>query len=319
MKFYKFNAIAIAALFAISASAQEKFDIAGGGGAKNGSTYSTMLGELAEVCSTDDLTINETGTNGGVQNLQLVKDNKVKAGIVPTDLLFAAKMDNASSVAQIKVLFPMHPEQIHLIVRDDKMVEGGLTIGGKNFGGKDVVYNQPEDLKGRAVGAVGGSAVSARIVNDQLRMGWVIKEFGTNVLLLDALAKHEVDGAVMVAGAPSEAVKKVTGKFKLLALRGNADTAVVYSAAKIQYANLNGNRAVDTLASTALMVTRTWRSDEMIAKLAVFRGCFYKNLPKLQDKTGTHPAWQTVVELDQSKWPLYEFPKAAAATPAKKK
>lgn len=315
-----FSVIALTIGLSAVATAQEKFDIAGGGGAKNGSTYSTMLGEFSGACSTDDFQINEVGTNGGVQNLNLLLTNKVKAAIVPTDLLFAAKQDNASSVAQIKVLFPMHPEQVHLIVRGDAKTEGGFNVMGKNFGGNTVMYNNPEDLKGRQVGAVGGSAVSARILSDLLRMGWVVNDtYKSNVELLAALTKHEVDGVVMVAGAPSDAVAKIAGNFKLLTLRGNADTGAVYTASKVQYPNLNNNRAVDTLASPALMVTRSWKSDEMIAKLAGLRSCFYKNLPKIQDQTGTHPAWQSVLELDQAKWPLYELPKVGGqAAPAKK-
>ena len=82
---------------------------------------------------------------------------------------------------------------------------------------------------------------------------------------------------------------------------------------KVQYSNLNQNRAVDTVAAPALLVTRKWASKEMQDSLARLVACYRENLPKLKDKTGAHPAWQTIELEDQGKWPMYELPKVAAA------
>lgn len=297
------------------AFAQEKFTIAGGGGAKNGSTYSDMLGTIAGTCSTDEMPLEELPTNGGVKNLELIRANKVKGALVPSDLLFAAKMENASSVANIFTIFGMHPEEVHLVARGGVKTEGGVTVFGKNLGGKDIVYNNPEDLKGRPVGAVGGSAETARILGDLLRIGWTVQKFESNAELVRALTAKTIDAALFSVGAPSPAIAALPPTFKLLPLRGNSDTAAVYSPAKLQYANLNGNRAVDTLSSQALLVSRTFRAPETLAALAALRKCLTDNLGKIQDKSGTHPAWQNVSLDNRGKWQWYELP-SAAPTPA---
>lgn len=301
--------------FALSfgAHAQDKFTVAGGGGAKNGSTYSAMLGDLAGFCSTEALPIEEVQSSGGVANLEMLRANKVKAAIVPTDVILAAKADNASSVANIKTLFSLHPEEVHLIARADTKVEGGLSAFGKNIGGDKVTFNQPEDLKGRAVGAVGGTVRTAQILNSFLHIGWTVQDYPSTTAMMDALTTGKVDAVLVVAGAPSAAVAKLDGRFKLLAIRGNSDTAGVYVPTKLQYEKMNGGRSVDTLSTQALLVTRTFRSPEMMANLGALRECFVASLPKIQDKDGTHPKWQDVNPTDHGKWEWYDLPKTSAA------
>lgn len=297
----------------------EKWLIAGGGGAAT-STYSHMIGTIAEACSTDELQLEEKGTNGGPANLALLKENKVKLAIVPLDLLFAAKLDNASSVAQIKTLFPLHNEQVHLVVRSGIKKEGGLAIGGMRLGGTEVVYSRPEDLKGRPVGAVGGSATTARILGDMLRLDWAVTDVKDTATLLNSLSTGQLDAIVISAGAPSAALAKIDGsRFKLLPVRGNSDTTVVYGPAKIEYPNLNGGRSVDTLQAPALLATRVWRAPETVAKLGALRSCLSRQLPAIQDKEGTHPAWQGVTAEDSGRWPYYDLPVEAPKAAAKPK
>ena len=313
--------ISIGALVAAFASAPayaqaEKFTIAGGGGAKNGSTYSAMLGDLAGVCSTDELPLEEVNTNGGVKNLELLKANKVKAALVPTSVLAAAKLENSTSVANIKTLFALHPEEVHLVARADTKFEGGVTMFGKNVGGDKVAYNQAEDLKGRTVGAVGGSVVDARILGSMLHLGYNVTPFDDNAKLFDALTKGQLDAAVIVAGAPSTVVEKLpNGRFKFLPIRPNQELASVYNPTKVQYQNVSEGKAVDTISTQALLVSRTFRSPEMLTSLAKLRACFVASVPKLQDKDGSHPKWQDVDPTNRGKWDWYDLPTVASNTP----
>ena len=315
------SVMVLALLFAVSSFAQEKFVIAGGGGAKNGSVYSNMVGTIAQFCSSDQMTIEEQQTSGGVENLSLIRNNKVKAAIVPSDVLAAAKFDNAASVAQIWTLMTLHNEAAHLIVRGDAKKEGGFSIGKMQIGGETVVFNNPEDLKGRVIGAVGGSAITGRIISDMLRYSWKIDStsFKNTSELLAALTSGKIDAVIISAGLQSDAVKSIKGNFKLLPLRGNSDTQAVYQPMKIEYTNLNGGRSVDTIGARAVLVTRTWRSEEMLQTLGTFRHCMLSNLGKIQDTTDTHPAWQDVNAEERGTWQWYNLPNPASKTSVKKK
>lgn len=249
---------ALAMMFSHAVFGQEKFTIAGGAGIKQKSVYSDMLGTIATACTTDEMPVEEVVTSGGAENLRLIKGNKVKAAIIPSDLLEAARFENASSVANIQTLFTLHMEAEHLIVRADTKKEGGISIGAlKNIGGDSVNFNNPEDLKERQVGAVGGSAITARVISDMLRYKWQVTDVPSTNELIEKLAKGELDAILISAGLQSEAVKAIKGNFKLLPLRGNSDTARIYKAVKVEYPNLNNGRSVDTLGARAIMVTRT--------------------------------------------------------------
>lgn len=314
MKIIRYIALTVLMLVYFNSSmAQDKFVIAGGGGAKQGSVYSAVLGDLAGACSSDGLTIAEQTTSGGVQNLQLLLSNKVNAAIVPSGLLFRAKEDNAASVVNIKTLVALHPEAIYLVARADIKKEGGYGYGSFKVGTTDVQYNNPEDLKGRQVGAVGGSMVDGQNLSDKMRFGWVMTEFEKTTDLLGALTTGKIDAVVIQAGIPSPAISGLHGNYKLIPIRGNSDTQAIWNATKVQYTNMNQGKAIDTISAPALLVTRKWGSVEMNAKLASLVQCYKDNLGKIQDTTGTSPAWQSVSLEDQGRWPMYELPKAAVA------
>lgn len=325
MKTNRLFLIVAAMAVSLSVQAQEVFKIGGGGGAKNGSVYSSMLGTLSERCSTDDMKLEEVQSKGGPANLTSIKANQIKGALIPADVMAAARFDNASSVANLKVLFTLHNEAAHLIARADTKQEGGMSFGSLgSLGGTKVTFNTAEDFKGRTIGAVGGSATTARILSDMMKYQWKVEDnFENTAALLNALQTGKVDGIMISAGLQSDAVKAVKGNFKLIPLRGNSDTQNVYQPVKVEYANLNGGRAVDTLAARALFITRTFRDPEQLAKLAALRACFFAQLPKIQDSDGTHPAWQDVNAEDRGDsryW--YDLPStkpAVAAAPVPKK
>lgn len=312
-----------AAILAIALSttvlAQEKFIVAGGGGLKKGSTYSQMLGELSGVCSSDQFQIEEKNTNGGVQNLELLRGSQVEAAMVPTSVLYAMRMDNPASVSNIKTLFSLHNEEVHLIAYSGERKEGGYGIGKLKFGQTTIAYNNADDLKGRPVGAVGGSVIDARVLSDLLKLGFQVISYDDNDKLKAAMVSGEIDAAIVVAGAPSSFVASLPqNQYKLLPIRGNNDTNVAYSPTKVQYQNLGG-RSVDTLSTQALMVSRNFRSPQMLGNLANLRKCFQDNLEKIQDKRGSHPKWQDVDASQQGKWEWYNLNASAASQPTGKK
>lgn len=318
MKTNRLFMIAAAMVISLSAHAQEAFKISGGSGGK--SVYSSMVGTLAERCSTDTMQIQEVTSSGGPKNLTELKGNKVKGAIIPADLLAEARAENPSSVANIKILAVLHNETALLIARAGVKQEGGMSLGFTTVGGSKVTFNTPEDLKDRVIGAVGGSAVTARILSNKLKLGWKIdaQSYDNNDKLIAALESGKLDAIMISAGVQSDYVKAINGnKFKLIPIRGNTDTGDYYQPIKIEYSNLNAGRSVDTLSARAYLTTRVFRSQEQIQQLADLRACFFRELPKIQDADLTHPAWQDIDPDVRPATGWYDLPstKTAVAAP----
>ena len=165
-------------------------------------------------------------------------------------------------------------------------------------------------MAGRQVGAVGGSVLSGRVVAAQSGLNFQIVEFPDNNTLKDALLTGKVDTILVVGGAPHALVGSLDQRFRLLAVSPEIQKKVsgVYSATKLSYSNLN-QAGIDALTTQSQIVTRTYRSPAMINQLTKFRTCFTREVPNLQDKTGSAPKWQLVDINDQGKWEYYQLGK----------
>ena len=104
------------------------------------------------------LTVQET--KGSFDNLQGIIDNKFTAGIAQFDVMkFFEEKDPGMS--RIKVLMPLHVEEIHIVGLNKSDKAGGVNIQGFNIGGRAVELNSIKDLAGKKVAAWGGSVLSA--------------------------------------------------------------------------------------------------------------------------------------------------------------
>lgn len=295
---------AVAMLAAVAvAQAQEAFTVATGD-SKSGSTYSQMFREFTARCSAA-MPLRERETKGSVENVDLLTGNQVNAAIVQSDLLFFTRMTDEAKVANVKTLVGLHPEELHFIARGDVKKEGGFM----GFGGKDVVFKSVEDLRGRNVGAVGGSVLSGRVFSAQSGLNFNVLTFPDNNALTTALLNGQVDTILVVAGAPSKTLQALDGRFRVLPVTPAVaqKVAAVYSPAKLSYANM-GAAGVPTVATQALLVTRVYRSTQTQGQLAKLRECFNEQLGNIQDATGTHPKWQTVDAANKGKWAYYDLP-----------
>ena len=301
--------VALAALTALGiakcASAQEL--IVATGNLQTG-TYSKMFTEITRYCqpSTIGIMIKQQQTTGSVENLSLLLDNKVNGAWVQSDMLFLRKAQDKSKTEPIKTLVGLHPEELHFVARADTKTEGGVSLGKFNVGGSKVTFNTLGDLRGRAVGAVGGSFVSLQLVSQNAGLDLQPVEFPNNDALKAALLGGQIDAALIVGGAPHPVVASLTKQFRLLPV--GQDTAMklkdVYDPILVSYDNL-GQASVPTLATQALFVSRLYSSEKMNATLGKLRKCIKDNIPELKDALGTHPKWQAVTVENDGKWPLY--------------
>jgi uncharacterized protein len=299
-----FMAALVFAASTTGAWAQDSFTVATGD-SKAGSTYSQMFRELAKRCSSAMPMAEHETKRGSSENVDLLVGNQVNAAIVQSDLLFFTKMTDPAKVNNVKTLVGLHPEELHFIARGDVKKEGGVL----GFGGKEVVFRSVQDLAGRTVGAVGGSVLSGRVFAAQSGLKFNVQPYEDTEALKAALLTGKIDTALFVAGAPSKAVASLDGRFRVLAVPPAIAKSVagVYSPTKISYQNLAA-AGVDTVSTQALMVTRVYRSKQMVDQLGKFRSCFENELGNIQDSKGTHPKWQDVDAAKLGKWDVYALP-----------
>ena len=310
-KVFAMFAMAFAVLFGQAAGAQgtaapaanSKLLFATGDG-KNGSTYAIMGDQLMKYCGKD---FAATYSGGGVQNGEWLMGNKVSAAIVQPDMLEILRRNDPAKVANIRTLFTLHEEEVHLIATTATTKEGGFL----GFGATKKTINSFADLAGLPIGAVGGSTNTANIISATADAKWKVMNVSGNKDLKQQLLDGNLAAAVVVGGAQHEMVAALPPTFRLIAIPKDVQAKLVekklYRPAKLTYPNLRAT-GVDTVSVTATVVTRIYRSPEQLAKLKDFRTCFQKNLGTIQDSTGTHEKWQMVDGDYKGGWPWYDLP-----------
>lgn len=287
-------------------------------------TYSKMFNQMRAHCGAVPgmPPLAELNTTGTVKNVAELVGNQVDAAIVQADYLFLrAATDEA--VKGIYTVVALHPEEVHFAARADTKTEGGFGLGGFRVGGTKVSYDTVDSLKGRAVGAVGGSVPTARMVSARSGLNFDVLEFPTNEALKQALLDGKIDALVAVGGSPLTLIAELDGRqFKLLpatdTLFKNERLMQNYGRRAVTYDNLGSAGAgVAVLATDALLVARTYDDPELLAALGKLRACIHANVSKLKNTRNTHPKWQLVRTDYRGQWQWYDLPNtdAAAAAP----
>lgn len=285
-------------MFNTYVSAQEKVLLSSG---KKGGTNWTMIEQLRSVCGKDFIE-NGVQDGGSPATLEAILGNQAEGGLVQTDVLWLS--EQSRDLSTVKLLFPMHREQVHVVALDQDVKTGGVF----GFGGKTTVLNDTRDLKGLKVASQGGSIYTAKALDGLGRIGMVIDNYSTVDEVLNAVKTGKAHAAILVGGAPMEDIKKLPPGFRLLPIDPitmDAATKKVYDVKTVNYQNL-AVPSVKTLEVEALLVVNNYEGAEMVKTLTNLRSCFEQNFSKLREQRGSHAAWRTVVlKPAATKWPLY--------------
>ena len=301
----KFKYIAAAALMAIASLAQAQQVKVATGGPKG--TYHALFTNIAEKCG-NEMAIVGVNTSGSLENLDKLAGKEVGAAFMQTDALFASAQGR--DLGNIKTLVAFHKESVHVIAP----VATGLKTSGNmiGMGKQDIVFTNAEDLAGYKVAAAGGSVITAQLIKLQGQLNWTIVPVDSNDAAIAAIKSGQVQAAVMVGGQPLGNVKALGPDMKLLGFKSSTVDLLktVYVADKLSYPKLS-TTAVTSLATEALLVTRTVNTPDRLAAMSSFRNCVLKNVPEWQDADGAHPAWAQVDVNNRGKWAYYDLPAPA--------
>ncbi len=286
---------------------------------KGGGTYCALALNMQKVCGAQ-VTIDVQQSKGSFDNIQGILDNNFSAGIAQFDVMryFEEKDDG---MARIKVLLPLHVEEIHIVGLNKAYKEGGLF----GIGAKSVELQTLKDLAGRKVAAWGGSVLSAEYFAYKAKLGYTVVDLTgqekPELVAAKMLADGEAHAIFAVGGAPLGWLRneKVFGKqFKLLSIPSDIGDQVrgTYNTVKVNYPNLT-NGQVQSLGVQALLVTRDYRSGDRATALTKLKRCAVENLDNFRDMTGMHPKWQSVEPATKfDRWANYEPPASAVVAPA---
>jgi TRAP-type uncharacterized transport system substrate-binding protein len=303
----KYNVIFAAAvmLFAISTQAQQ-VKVATGGPK---GTYHALFADIAGKCG-DQMAMIEVPSSGSLENLDKLSGKEVGAAFMQTDALFASAQGR--DLGNVKTLVAFNREAVHVVT----LAVSGLKSGGvAGFGGKEVVFNNVEDLVGLKVAAAGGSMITAQLVKLQGQVNFTVVPAKDNDEALALLKSGQVQGVMMVGGQPLGNVKALSSEYKLVGFKASTVELLktVYVADKLSYPKLSPS-AVNTIATEALLVTRTYNTPDKLNMLAGFRKCVYANIGIFQDADGAHPAWAQVDATNHGKWAYYTLPEPIVQT-----
>jgi len=295
--------LALATLLALPAAAQQLR--VSTGDSKAGSTYSKMFRELSGKCrEAGSINLVEFESSGSLQNVDRLVANEAQAAIVQTDVLYLqAKTDDRLS--NIKTLFTLHPEEIHVVALADAKVGGTLGFGGQSL-------DNVAQLAGLKVGAAGGSVITAKVIQLLGEIPFSLVEYGSTGEALQALSSKKVNAVIAVGGAPFAAVESLGAGAKLLAFpdRTVEKLRQVYVPAKLNYRKLANSTGVPTMAIEAILVVQNYKSAKMAEALGRLRSCMASSLDDLRDEPGTHAKWKAVNPENRGKWLWYDLPAA---------
>lgn len=323
-RFLKCIIIGLIALIGTT-GAVAQLKVASGG---KGGTYITMGNDLQKVCGSK-VTMEVLETNGSMDNIQRVLNRQAQAGIVQFDVLKYLE-EKDPSMNQVRVLFPLHQEEVHVIGANTTYKEGGLW----GMGAKSVELKTLKDLNGRKVVAWGGSVLSAEYFAYRFKLNYeVIDVSGKkldekgNVIAVNDGARPQEVAAKMVANGDAHAIfavggfplpwlqdTKVFGKqFKMLSVGSDMSDQVagVYNKSKVNYQNLTDG-AAQTVAVPAVMVTRDYRTADRALPLVKLKQCMQENLAILRDDG--HQKWNIVEVAKFDRWQNYEAPAEVMAS-----
>jgi len=262
---------------------------------REGGTYYKIGENVSTLVASHNINLKVLSSTGSLDNVGKVYDTPgVQLGIVQSDVLkyisqVAGTPEQRRIVSKVKMVFPLYPEEVHVLATGDI---------------KDFV-----DLEGKRVaidGETSGSNLTARL----LFFLSGVKPADTKPIggkdAITALRKGEVDAMIYVAGRPVTLFQQEVSnddKFHLLPVR-EKNILEFYLPKQIPERSYSWQEeAVDTVAVQATLMTYDYKG-ENCANVGKLAKIVRENLPWL--KVNGHKKWEEVdVDLPLKGWEQY--------------
>ena len=280
-----------------------KFVFATGG---EGQTYDIVVNELLQTCNPENMFSTRPQPGGSPVTISEITGNKIVGGPVQFDVLWLRSISQGAELSNIKLLFPLHSEQVLFVALNKPLKSGGFA----GFGGNTNNLGDIAALKGLTVGASGGSVYTAEAVNGLGKIGYKINnQFENTDGVLEAVRSGKIAAGVIVGGAPIPKVAALSKEFRLIPFDAGTVKAVekVYRPKNVVYDNL-GTNSVSTVEVDAYMMVYNYKGKKMVDSLTALRNCFNEQAADISETPGTHAAWRSVAQNRNQKprWAVYD-------------
>ncbi len=248
-------------------------------------------------------------TTGGYDNTLLLVNNEVDAGLVPIDVAEFMKRSDPG-VGKLLSLVSLNWQAMHIIVASNGLVvtkgkTGNLGIGKTQD--ERTIIKTLRDLKGRKVAAWASGVISARMVDERIKLGLDIVEFENKEEALAAVRDGNVFALIAMGAKPLSWVSTLDRNSFTLANVDPADAQALgqpYFASKLTYQKL-GVIGLNTIAAKNEIFVRNY-TGKREQQLVAFRECLRANLADIKERRGAHASWNEVENIDDLAWPRYE-------------
>ncbi|MEK3935666.1 TAXI family TRAP transporter solute-binding subunit [Sporosarcina sp. FSL W7-1349] len=227
----------------------------------------------------DGIRVNAQASNGGVDNLNLLKDGEAHISFATTGIIWEAYNGERSfkdrKYEDVRIIAGLYYNPNQFVVRKDAGIESVTDLKGKRF----------------APGSVGSTPeVESSIILPAYGLNYPddIKEnFVGFTEAIDLMRNKQLDGALIQAGLPSAAVTEMTSTAdgKLIGMEPEIRKALMdeypwYSEMTIPKGTYdNQDEDIDTLAIKMMLITDASVGDDVIYELSK---SFWENIESLE-------------------------------------
>jgi TRAP-type uncharacterized transport system substrate-binding protein len=251
-------------------------------------TYARFFSDISKTCPRPPL--RGVASQGSLENLERVMNNKANLAFVQADVLFAKKLiEHDPGVEVIRAYLVLYLEEIHILIESS-----------------NTTITKFSDLANKRIGVYGGSVITALI----LFGGTGIQPAKTQTFAGPFEAVHalgkDLDAVLGIGGKPLPWVEALDAKYKLVPFDQYEKVSKVYFPAILNYSNLDQPGGIRTIAVPSMLITRNYTMSSMVTPLVQLRSCIVQNLKVLRETTGYHPKWSEVNPENKINWPYLE-------------
>jgi TRAP transporter TAXI family solute receptor len=295
MNTFKRYACLFATLFAFAASA-ETVGIASG---QQTGTNWPMAQDVVKVCSTDGREIRNIESDGSLDNLMKVyQDKRVQYGIVQVDALLYQQGVDPQMMKKVVTVFPFFSTEIHAIAKDGSPINSLQDLAGKR------VVEGPEGS---------GTWVTVQMIKEITKIKW------TPILAsqkdgYEQVRNGQADAEFIVAGRPISMLKTAQGVKLLTINHPKLDEFGLYTKTLLTTGPDYPfhKKTVSSYKVDNALVTFAFKNQYQ-KEIGSLVTCIMHNIETMQRSDGFHPKWRDVdpSDIDRIKWPSH--PAAVAA------